>query len=79
MANNTNYTQRPAVIKWWPWWINAINVSWKGDWEHAIRTLQKGRTKFLDRRDRLGMVHRILSAVDSGEIKPPAVPGLGGL
>jgi hypothetical protein len=59
----TDYTK----VKWWPWWKQSILTRPAGAW--AIPTLKKGQTKFLTRRDKLGMIQLILKGVDDGTFR----------
>jgi hypothetical protein len=67
VTGHTDYSRRPMVLKFWPWWLAKIKS--KGySWEYAIKLLESGKTiKFLTRKDRLGMIQRILQAEGDSE------------
>lgn len=54
-----DYTQRPNVIKFFPWWVNHIDGVTVTK-EDAIKKLEKGdKIKFVNHKDRLGLIQMI--------------------
>ena len=53
-----DYTQRPNVIKFLPWWLSHIGVNMPK--EEAIRRLTKNENiKFINQKDRLGLIQEL--------------------
>jgi hypothetical protein len=59
-----DYTHRPNVKRFLPWWREFVKKNdtppGKGrGLNHAIEVLRKGKTKFLDHKDRLGLMQAL--------------------
>ena len=56
-----DYTQRPNVVKFLPWWLNAIKgMNMNMNKEEAIRRLKKNENiKFINYKDRLGLIQEL--------------------
>jgi hypothetical protein len=57
-----DYTHRPNVQKFLPWWrefIQKNNIPKGSGLEKALVILKKGKTKFLDRKDRVGLMQAL--------------------
>jgi hypothetical protein len=53
-----DYTKRPNVIKFFPWWVENIGIQMTK--EEAISRLNKNeKIKFVNHKDRLGLIQMI--------------------
>ena len=58
-----DYTQRPNVIKFFPWWLKAIDGLTMSK-EEAIRRLEKNeKIKFVNHKDRMGLIQCIQNTI----------------
>lgn len=51
-----DYTKRPNVVKWLPYWQNLVEQNGK---EWCARCLQRGHTVKLSRKDRYGLLQAL--------------------
>lgn len=58
MSAVKDYTQRANVIKFLPWWIENMKLPGNGK-EWAFNALNQHKTKFLNRKDELGLIQAL--------------------
>lgn len=63
-----DYTKRPNVIRYLPWWLDKINTT---TWtlEHCIALLKANKVTYIDRKDCKGIIQALEAHFELGNNK----------